>query len=70
MEADVQSKGDWTEEFESLRKEIADKIKEGFGAAEAELYTTAGNLVPRSSVNVRDASIDCNWNFVSAISII
>ena len=55
MEADVQSKGDWTEEFESLRKEIADKIKEGFGAAEAELYTTAGNLIPRSSVNVRDA---------------
>jgi hypothetical protein len=55
MEADVQSKGDWTEEFESLRKEIADKIKEGFGAAEAELYTTAGNLIPRSSVNVNDA---------------
>jgi hypothetical protein len=55
MEADVQSQRDWTEEFESLRKEIADKIKEGFGAAEAELYTTAGNLIPRSSVNVRDA---------------
>jgi hypothetical protein len=55
MEADVQSKADWTEEFESLRKEIADKIKEGFGPAEAEIYTTAGNLIPRSSVNVNDA---------------
>ena len=55
MEADVQSQVDWTREFEDLRKDAADKIKQGFGAAEAALYTTAGNLVPRSSVNVADA---------------
>ena len=52
MEADVQSQKDWTQEFEDLRKEIADKIKEGFGPAQAELYTTAGNLIPSSSVRV------------------
>jgi hypothetical protein len=52
MEADVQSQKDWTQEFEDLRKEIADKIKEGFGPAQAELYTTAGNLTPSSSVTV------------------
>jgi hypothetical protein len=56
METDVQSRVDWTREFEYLRKDIADKIKQGFGAAEAELYTTAGNLVPKSSVNVADAN--------------
>ena len=52
MEADVQSHTDWTQEFEDLREEIADKIKEGFGPAQAELYTTAGNLIPRSAVRV------------------
>jgi hypothetical protein len=56
MEADARSQMDWTREFEGLRKDIADKIKQGFGAAEAELYTTAGNLDPKSSVNVADAN--------------
>jgi hypothetical protein len=52
MERDTQSTVDWTQEFEDLRKEIAEKIKKGFGDAEAELYTIAGNLTPRSSINV------------------
>jgi divalent metal cation (Fe/Co/Zn/Cd) transporter len=63
MEADVQSQTDWTQEFEDLRKEIADKIKEGFGPAQAELYTTAGNVIPSSSVRVLNPNHQMHLEF-------
>ena len=63
MERDAQSQTDWTEEFEGLRKEIADKIKEGFGVAQAELYTTAGNLYRRSSVRVPNPKHQLHLDF-------
>jgi hypothetical protein len=63
MEADAQSKVNWTKDFESLRAQVANKIKEGFGPAEAELYTTAGNLVQRSSVRVADRNHQLQLEF-------
>ncbi len=62
MAADAQSNVNWTEEFEGLRAEVANKIKEGFGPAEAELYTTAGNLVRRSP-GVRDPNHQLQLDF-------
>jgi hypothetical protein len=50
MEQDVQSLTDWEPEFEGLRAEIARKIQEYSNAAEAEIFTTAGNLRDRSTV--------------------
>jgi hypothetical protein len=50
MEQDVQSLKDWEPEFEGLRAEIARKIQEYSNAAEAEIFTTAGNLRDRSTV--------------------
>ena len=63
IERDAQSQTDWTKEFEDLRREIADKIREGFGAAEAELYTTAGNLYVRSAVNVANPKHQLQLDF-------
>jgi hypothetical protein len=55
MEADLNSKTDWTGMFEGLRKEIGDKIEEGFGPTQAELYLTVGNLVRRPLIRVANS---------------
>jgi hypothetical protein len=47
MERDVNSSKDWEPEFEALRAKIADKIREYSNDAEAEIFTTAGNLRDR-----------------------
>ncbi len=46
MEQDHSLK-DWEPEFETLRAKIAEKIREYSNAAEAEIFTTAGNLRDR-----------------------
>jgi hypothetical protein len=49
MEQDVNSSKDWEPEFEALRAKIAVKIQKFSNAAEAEIFTTAGNLRQISS---------------------
>jgi hypothetical protein len=50
MEQDVKSSKNWETEFEELRAKIAAKIGEFSNTAEAEIFTTAGNLRERSQI--------------------
>src|SRR5260370_16092482 len=54
MEQDNHSEKNWVPECEALRAKIAEKIKEHSNAAEAENFTTVGNLRHASRVGFRD----------------